>query len=251
MTGPQTDTEISEASLNLLWSNWTEWVRPRRGLRLIITALGVKRAQWRGEDRETETADAAFRKAREGVLDAQQHTCQFCGFSAQSGIEVHHLDDNHRNNDPSNFAAADGLCHGDHHIGQVGSQKDGVLASVPLTIEDLNHLQRTIQVALQSGDKKYADRAKRMVRYLVGRRGPIEAAFGTSDPSEWAEALLGLTPGQYDRRADLMQGVGLVYHPKRFASQARRWAEEEYRALPPARWEQIHARYSPTAASAG
>lgn len=237
-------SQEEQRAISALFSSWTEWSRPRRGLRMVISALGVKRSQWRGEDKETETADAEFRQGRGAVLDAQRHTCQFCGFAAGSGIEVHHLDDNHRNNNPDNLAAADGLCHGDHHIGQVGMSKEGVVAAVPLTIEDLNHLQRTIYVALHSGNEEYAEKARRMVRYLVGRRKVVEEAWGTSDPAEWAEALLSLSPAQYDRRSDFMQGLGLVYHPKRFANQARRWSQEEYRALPPERWSQIHARYS-------
>lgn len=86
-------------------------------------------------------------------LREKETACHFCGFRDFTYMEVHHLDADHDNFDPSNLVPACTLCHRIHHIGWVGVKNHGQLVFIPNAINDsseeiapsvalFNHLQR-------------------------------------------------------------------------------------------------------------
>ena len=79
--------------------------------------FGVKRKLWRKDDEHADVADAGFTPVRTEVLQRDNYPCRFCGFKAAKYQEVHHLDDNHQNNDPQNLLTVCNLCHQVHHLG--------------------------------------------------------------------------------------------------------------------------------------
>lgn len=81
---------------------------------------GRSQAGWRRDDWMAADADAEFKLVRQKVLERDEHTCRFCGFRAPKWQEVHHLDDNHHNNDPDNLVTACMFCHMVHHLGLAG-----------------------------------------------------------------------------------------------------------------------------------
>ncbi len=110
---------------------------------------------YRHEDMETQEADAEYAGVREMVLRRDRWTCQACGCQADpgpqgsgGGLEVHHLDGRHGNNDPRNLATLCPLCHGILHIGFTARRKPGRFIWLPEASQaDLNLLVHAVAVA--------------------------------------------------------------------------------------------------------
>lgn len=118
--------------------------------------LGVKRSTWRKHDIAAEDADAEFEAVRKSVLVRDKHTCRYCKMRTlqeadqnkggqfykgrYSGyFEVHHMDDNHQNNDPSNLLTVCPFCHSVFHCGNAGHRESGSIIWAPwIRQEDLN-----------------------------------------------------------------------------------------------------------------
>ena len=121
---------------------------------MIDLHFGVTLFYRRG-DIETMEADAEFAGVRDRVLERDGWTCQACGCQADGGtqgggggLEVHHLDGNHGNNDPANLAALCPLCHGIFHIGFTARRKPGRFIWLPEASQaDLNLLVHAMAVA--------------------------------------------------------------------------------------------------------
>lgn len=187
--------------------------------------LSVKRGVWRRDDRQSETADRAFQAARPKVIARDRSRC-ICGF--QSEIQdVHHIDDDHTNNQLENLVTACPLCHGVRHIGQVGVSGEGRILYLPeLSQEDINHLQRTCFIVLEIGDASQKAKATEILRRLTARGKVVEASpWGTSQPLDFAAALNRIGEEEYEKRALTLDGLRLVYHPKRFVRYMPSWVK--------------------------
>src|SRR5260363_247769 len=151
--------------------------------------FSVNRKVWRQDDAGMESADAEYKAKRPVVLAKGDDRCVFCGFRSKH-TEVHHCNDDHTDNRDENLAIADPLCHGTQHIGQVGSQRHGVL----IYFEDFphaefNHLQRTIAVALEIGSEAEKREALALLQHLDSHAEWIASAWGSAHPSDFANAL--------------------------------------------------------------
>jgi hypothetical protein len=118
--------------------------------------LGVKRSTWRMHDPSAEDADAEFEVIKKKVLVRDKYTCQYCRMRTlreedqkKNGVfhkgrfagyfEVHHKDDDHRNNDPDNLLTVCPFCHSVFHCGNAGHREAGSIIWAPwITQEDLN-----------------------------------------------------------------------------------------------------------------
>src|SRR3546814_8822113 len=111
-------------------------------------------------DAEAEAADAEFSHVRRKVLERDDCACRFCGFRATSRQEVHHANDDHKDNRPQNLVTACQFCHACQHIGMAGQLETSVLAWIPEIPQDrLHHLVRSLMVAqhwakVTSGDRR-------------------------------------------------------------------------------------------------
>lgn len=79
--------------------------------------------------------------------------CCYCGFRDGRFLELHHLDDNHDNNENDNFRFICTLCHRLKHLGWVGTENLGKILYIPrptnlkddaaaMWLEPLNIIQR-------------------------------------------------------------------------------------------------------------
>jgi intracellular multiplication protein IcmJ len=192
--------------------------------------LGVKSRSWR---KDYEATDRAFQDIRPRVLDRDRHTCRFCGFHALKWQHVHHLDDDHANNEMSNLVTICAYCHMNFHLGKAG-QDGATLAFVPeLPAEAISHLWRAIAVAMvyPSFLKARAERgrppgsvqlqeamalfdaARATLDFLGERTKRLETLLGTSSPVLLGEALLAASraePEFFERREEWLHGVRLL-----------------------------------------
>lgn len=210
--------------------------------------LSVKRSRWRADDPESLKADDGFDAVRHRVLSRDNHTCQFCLFRSGKWMEVHHLDDDHHNNDPNNLVTACSWCHACHHIGLAGRNKEAVLVWLPeLTQADLHRICRACYVA-KASQGPFGVIADAVLARIRSREAPIVTSLGSSDPAMLGEALLHLPEAVYQQRADTLAGVRLFPLPRRIFGDQDRWpeivaawtsADGPFGGLPPATWEAL------------
>lgn len=204
--------------------------------------FSVKRKIWRQDDEGMESANAEYKKKRPTVLVKGGNKCVFCGFRSKH-TEVHHCNDNHADNRDENLAIADPLCHGTQHIGQVGSQRQGVFINLEgMPQSEVNHLQRTIAVVLEIGSEQEKSDARALLQHLASRAELIASEWGSANPSDFANALLRLHDEDFDKRVSAFSGMALLYRPVRFMEYIGQWIEESYKSLPLKMWGQIYER---------
>lgn len=200
--------------------------------RSVPLVLSVKAANWRMTDSGSENADTVFRHQRKRALERDNYTCQACGFRHVKWQEVHHLDDNHANNDHDNLATLCPYCHMVQHFGLAGRNGEAVLVFMPeIAQADLHHLVRSIQFARSWSDgitrgtrgtpnidslrtaRDISDAAGTLDSELKARTADAERLIGTSDALELANILMSVSlnnPKVYDRRAEWLHGIRLL-----------------------------------------
>lgn len=215
------------------------------GLELIVSVVRNV-AHYRPNNPRREAADAEYKARRPASLERGKFRCVYCGFVSRSN-ECHHIDGNHANNDDTNHAVVDTLCHGYQHLGQRATQnpfnadsigKRTVLAAVPeLSAQTLNLLQRAIGVALL--DEKEARVARAISKSLTSRTRAVLDAFGTFEPGDFAAAMCEMPEDAYDARASVVRDLRLLFHTDILKHEGAAF-KSEFPALPISSWEDIY-----------
>jgi intracellular multiplication protein IcmJ len=219
----------------------------------------------------TDEADKKFAAIRGSILDQAKGRCEFCGHHSAKYQEVHHLDDDHNNNSPTNLVCACPLCHQDFHIGLAGMREGGEIYYVPeLTQEECNAMALMLWIVDAAADAKRLSKdqellytrlsaeAKGFAGFLETRRHPVLAKIkklleDTAFPKELipkikkehislnllSNILMSQPDDVYDRRQDLLGGLRIVPKAARFQERIKFWAEEDSARLPVTSWEQI------------
>lgn len=178
--------------------------------------IGVKRKLWRKDDEHATAADEEFEKLRTETLRRDNYTCRYCGFKAAKYQEIHHFDDDHKNNSPENLLTVCTLCHQVHHIGMTAMRNAGFFASIDeLTQTEVNHLVRTIHVMEHLGDEASRDKARSLFALLESRSHELFKRVFREDLSiyDFTKVLaddVALPNELYDRRAELLAPLRLV-----------------------------------------
>lgn len=180
----------------------------------------------------TETAiDTTGREA----LKRDDLRCRFCGFRSCHNV-LHHINDNHRDHHADNLATCDIVCHGWHHLADLSAQ-EAVIAYLPgLSAQDVNHLQRTIAVALASEDAEAKADAMEILNWAASHRDYVKPAWGTYHPGKFADALTAKSAQPRELREFAFAGLALIYHPALLRKTAALWAEEVYANHPVREW---------------
>ncbi len=176
---------------------------------------------------------------RQSILARDRYRCHFCGFSSRSN-ELHNLNDNHSDARVENLRTADPLCHRWQHLGELAKGEASVAYLPGMSPQDVNHLQRTIMVALASSDDGIRADAKTLLNWLGSHRTYAERAWGTYDPAIFADALVRQPTNERDFREIVFDGLAIVLHPKLTASAAAGWLGEAYASAPVTQWDRVH-----------
>lgn len=194
-------------------------------------------------DTHTDESDKRYAQIRPGILERDNHTCQFCGFKASKFQEIHHLDDDHGNNKSSNLVTACCLCHMCFHLGMAGTKDTGSIIWCPeIPQAELNGLCRAIFVAV-SNRGKHEDAARKLYESLEARAAVIKEELGefASNPNSIAQAFVEMTPEQYASRGQRLPGLRLLPKMAAFQKQIAYWQSEPkvYGAFPDGKWESL------------
>ena len=227
------------------------------GVRAIKLLLSIKRLSFRVNDANSAEADRALGAKRRNILRQQQHICQGCGYTSKpsddklrSHLDVHHLDDDHHNNEDANLCVICHMCHPYQHVGEISHRSDSMaqtmgaktaITAVPeIAPSDLNLLQRAIGVALL--DPAEAEIAKGIYDALTKRSKPVERDFGSFKAADFAAAFAELfkrTPQDYDHREAYISDLRL-----RFSHDLLRQFGAEFvidnKSVPISCWGEIH-----------
>lgn len=224
-------------------------------------APGVKRSSWRVHDPDWEVADEGFARVRRQVLERHRYTCQYCGFTtmpdrraapttylASGYLEVHHLDDDHGNNHPSNLLTVCPFCHLVFHAGNAGHRNTATVIWAPWIAQaDLNLLVNAIMVAM-AREGEHAPAAMQMYARLTACADRIVSEFGESmaDAANFGSVLMMLANRStsktdlYARRTRLFAGVRLLPNPDAFGKAVEWWSEHGWPSE--AQWSEIAAQ---------
>lgn len=195
---------------------------------LASLSLGIKRKEFRANDASSKHADGIFETRRETALRSSGYRCVRCGYESvtetkggkKSRLHVHHLDDDHHNNEPSNLAPHCSLDHAYHHIGcdaptsggSVGWASKMRIGYAPeLTAEDLNHLQRACGAAM--GNELERELALEIITLLGVLAGPVKDEFGTFKSKDFAACFSSMSEAQYENRYEFIDGLRVLFSP--------------------------------------
>lgn len=232
--------------------------------------LSAKRSVWRMHDHADEF-DKVFQQLRKAVLEKSGSACRFCGFSSSKFIEVHHGDDDHKNNAPSNLYSACPLCHQVFHIGLAGMKEGGEIIYLPeMSQAELNQLALVIWMVTETDQStiqnpahiqlhmRLSRIAKLMDGFLMNRRGVVllrlRAALKNTDfpvdlidkikmphlgPTLFSALLMELTEDEYGNRKTLLGGLRIYPSLSRFRERNKFWMQEQNTVLPISTWYNI------------
>lgn len=194
-------------------------------------------------DTHADEADKRYATVREAILERDDHTCGFCGFRAMKLQEVHHLDDDHGNNKPSNLLTACALCHIDFHLGMAGIRDAGTIIWCPeIGQADLNNLCRSIFIAVANRGRHEED-ARKLYESLETRAAIVkeELGDGAINPGSIGQAFLEMTDEQYDSREQRLPGLRLLPKMNAFGKQVAYWQSEPaaYGGLKDSDWARL------------
>ena len=210
--------------------------------------LGVKRALWRQDDEHAAESDTAFAMVRAVVFVRDNYTCHFCGWRAREYQEVHHVDNDHNNNDDDNLITACTLCHQVHHLGMCAMRGAGFLALIPeLTQVEVNNIVRMIHLVEAAPD--IADKAViNKLRGLYGifrQRGPdtlklLFPGLDLSDPFSLAMMLSECDEALYTQRGEILASIRLVAKREAFyPGQLETYIRSSLREWEPTQWSAL------------
>lgn len=213
--------------------------------KLLLSVIRDER-NYRSNSSHRARADAEFSAVKPKVMEALKYKCAFCGHVSMKFNECHHIDGNHANNEKSNFAAADTLCHAYQHIGQRASQErfashnlgdKTVIAAVPeISASDLNLLQRAIGTAML--DESEILIAKKIHKLLSDRAKPVKDAFGTFEVGDFGAAMANMDNEAYLNRDHVIEDLRLIFHVDVLKNEGQKFIKD-FVALPFKSWEDV------------
>lgn len=177
------------------------------------------------------------------MLERDGYACRYCGFAAKKFQEVHHLDDDHSNNNPDNLVTACALCHAAHHVGFSGVKERGCLIYIDpelgLTQAELNSLVRILWIGELSKEQELQVACTSFLARLYKLSVTAKRQIGTSSASVLGDYLLSLNDKQYAQRAEKLKGVYFLPSKDQYKGQLSFWVNEACKGTPSNTWRSI------------
>lgn len=205
--------------------------------------LSVKRSKFRCDDPKSDEANNEFKNIRKSILERDDHTCQFCGFRSLKWQEVHHVDDNHSNNNPENLVTTCSLCHSCHHVGLSGLMMKGIMIyidpSLGVTQAEINQLIRTMWIGEKSSNKELSMACISIGSRLYKQSVAARSILGITDAHALGEFLLALDDDRYKKRGKKLEGVYFYPFKDAYKKQLGHWEKEVFANVNSNDWHDI------------
>lgn len=176
-------------------------------------------------------ADPAFQKFAQKVLERDQYTCQYCGFSANKNLDVINRDSDYRNNKLDNLITACSLCAQCFFLEAVGKGEfgGGNLVYLPtMSQSELNALCHVLFTATITGSS-YSIQAKNIYRGLRLQSQIIEKEVGEgfSNPFLYGRLMIEIeNEASKKLHETLLPHIRLLPDIGRFAQQVKEWTND-------------------------
>jgi intracellular multiplication protein IcmJ len=202
--------------------------------------LSVKRGLFRCDDPSADYSDSVFRAIRPKIIDRDNGTCKFCDFRSPKYQEVHHIDDNHANNDLENLITVCPLCHCCFHLGFTGQNNRGIIIYLDPTIgvsqADLNQVVRTLWIGELSKDTLLRMLSINMLAKLYKQNVPADRKLGSSDPLALGDFFLQMDDANYAKRMSFLNGYYLLPLKEGFQDQINYWSKNVFNSFSSENW---------------
>lgn len=175
--------------------------------------IGVRRHKWRMDDDHELINSESLQTVRDAVFKRDNFTCRFCTFKASKYQEIHHFNDDHKNNNPDNLLTCCNLCHQNFHIGTCAQNSAGFFALLPeLTQAEVNHISRVYFVNQLIGEQQVKDKLTGLYALFRARGDNLKNAFGLdlSTPTFFAQVLSVIDESIFAKRGEIMESLRLV-----------------------------------------
>lgn len=215
--------------------------------KLIVSA---KTKDFRGDSPHPEKSNVEFSKVRPLILERDNYTCQYCDLRSKKFQHVHHIDDDHNNNDESNLITACPLCHMSQHIGYAGIKGMGTLIYLDqekhgefvlnITQEKLNNIVRLLWIKQDNTEDKEAyNQATDYLKRLEQARVDSDKVIGTCDPILLANTLKEITEEEYLERERSLGKIFFLPFKEGFQREHNYWKEHVFKGVKNQSWSQI------------
>lgn len=225
-------------------------------MKLLPITLGIARTG--GTQNLSEAVDS---ETRQKILQRDNNTCRYCGFSSEKYQDVHFVNNNPKDKHFDNMATACIFCHQCFNLKKVSDMKSGVLIWLPeMSQADLHHVARAIYVARIS-QGSMADTAKKALDVIRERREHAKERLSTDDPFILATVMEDfLLPKHYANRGAKLDGIRLFPLDRRIIKEG----DLEFNQFPqilaywrskngpfggkvPNQWKNLYAQINPAA----
>lgn len=190
----------------------------------------------------TTSAFKNFETLKKTVLNKHRNQCSFCGFKSQHN-DIHNINDVHSNIESNNLTVADPICHAWSHLGEQ-PKNASFLAYIPdLSPSDINHLQRTLAIAIESEDENLKSDAKEILTWLASHRLYVTNVWQSCEPTVFAEILRKMDDDLRQKKNHIFQDLALIVNPFAYRKYVKSWMSENYRQLPTTDWSIVYHKY--------
>lgn len=234
--------------------------RPQQGVssqKRPALVLSVKRSTWRRHDPDREAADAAYARVRLDVLRRDAYTCKYCGFvssgdsqantgsyAASGYLEVHHQDDNHKNNQISNLVTVCPFCHQVFHVGFAGKRAAAQLTWFPWLPQATVNLMSNLAAVAIAREGAWAQAGHSWFQWMGQLQTQSARVYGDAilDVGNLGMALMSCasqgSPG-WTNRAQATAALRLIPRRDVYTQAIQWWSQQAWR--PEAQWESVFA----------
>lgn len=191
--------------------------------------LSVKKSKYRMDDPTKDHADREYLAKKTKILERDNYTCRYCGFKAKKFQEIHHLDNNHQNNEDSNLITACCLCHMVNHVGFAGIRQSAKLIYIDpkynISQAQLNQVVRALWIAKTvPGNDELNSHASSMLARIHKYIILAHMKINTPDPAILADFMLNvMTDDQYENRKEYFKGIYMLPLESAFEKQINYW----------------------------
>jgi len=202
---------------------------------LLQPVFSVRRHLWRMDGDHSIIEDSKLSDVRSEVLKRDVFSCYFCSFKAKKYQEIHHIDENHNNNNPENLVTVCNLCHQVFHLGKCAVYNSGFIAAIPeLTQTEINNLIRSAYVVDYMANNVVRDKIKSLLAIFQFRGcDTLKTLYGLdiSTPHTLAEILSNCPDELFEKRNKLFSSLRLIANKEAFSSGQIKYYASNHHAI--------------------
>lgn len=203
-------------------------------MKLLPITLSAERGNWRLY--QSRKRNTKFLEVKTKILQRDKYTCRFCGFMAKEFQEVVNIDQNYKNNRPSNMATACCFCAQCFFVDSIGldSHTGGNIIYLPeIDQASLNNFCRVLYCSLDK-ESIYKGKLQSVYMSLKDRGNDVVNCFGpeSNEPRVFGQGLLDAKITKDSTHNEVLRHLRLLPSKKAFTPQIEHWKKTIFAKVP-------------------